>query len=307
MQKTVGIRFKPAGKIYHFDPKQIFLSVGDNVIVETARGLEYGNVASKVKYVPIEEIKQPIKPVIRKATEEDELIHAENLEKASEAYKICREQIVKHGLEMKLIRAEYTFDGSKIIFYFTADGRIDFRELVKDLAGIFRIRIELRQIGVRDEAKMLGGIGCCGKSLCCHQWLGEFQPVSIKMAKEQGLSLNPSKISGICGRLLCCLKYEHEDYECVLKQLPKIGANVMTPDGEGSVYKHNILAEKVAVKLNGDDHILKEYAISEIKKIKHDDKAKKPDEETYKKKKKHKLKKKSNNQTESSDITEDVE
>ena len=307
MQKTVGIRFKPAGKIYYFDPKQIFLSVGDNVIVETARGLEYGNVATKVKYVPIEEIKQPIKPVIRKASENDIQIHEENLDKANDAYKICKEQIIKHGLEMKLILAEYTFDGSKIIFYFTADGRIDFRELVKDLAAIFRIRIELRQIGVRDEAKMLGGIGCCGKALCCHQWLGEFQPVSIKMAKEQGLSLNPSKISGICGRLLCCLKYEHEDYECVLKQLPKLGSNVITPDGEGSVYKHNILAEKVSVKLNEDEHILKEYSISEIKKIKQDDKGQKTDENSSKKKNKHKSKKKNDQQSLEDEMTEDIE
>ena len=307
MQKTVGIRFKPAGKIYYFDPKQIFLSVDDNVIVETARGLEYGNVASKVQYVPIEEIKQPIKPVIRKATEKDELIHSKNILKAKEAYQICKEQIMKHGLEMKLIRAEYTFDTSKIIFYFTADGRVDFRELVKDLASIFRIRIELRQIGVRDEAKMLGGIGCCGKTLCCHQWLAEFQPVSIKMAKEQGLSLNPSKISGICGRLLCCLKYEHSDYECVLKQLPKIGSKVMTPDGEGLVCKYNILAEKVSVKLNEEEHVLKAYSASEIKKLKKDNKETSIDNNIPKKKKKHKSNKKNNDQKNESETKKDAE
>ena len=208
MQKVVGVRFKPAGKIYYFDPTNIYLKLEDNVIVETARGLEYGTVASKVKYVEEDEVTKPIKPVIRKATVKDTKTNEENLKKAEKALKICKEEIIKQKLDMKLIRAEYTFNASKVIFYFTADGRIDFRELVKNLASIFKIRIELRQIGVRDEAKILGGVGPCGCGLCCNKWLGEFEPVSIKMAKEQGLSLNPSKISGICGRLLCCLQYD---------------------------------------------------------------------------------------------------
>ncbi|MFA0815960.1 MAG: stage 0 sporulation family protein [Anaerofustis sp.] len=264
MQKIVGIRFKHAGKIYYFDPQQIYLKVGDNVIVETARGLEYGNVAMKVKYVEENELKHPIKPVVRKATFKDDKLHEKNLAKAEEAIGICKEQIIKHKLEMKLIRAEYTFDATKIIFYFTADGRVDFRELVKDLASIFRIRIELRQIGVRDEAKMMGGIGGCGRCLCCNKWLGEFQPVSIKMAKEQNLSLNPGKISGICGRLLCCLQYEHEFYEEALKELPDLGQTVKTPDGEGVVLKLNVLLDTVNVKLNSDDHIIREYSKNDL-------------------------------------------
>ena len=235
MQKIVGIKFKSVGKIYFFDPGQIYLKVGDNVIVETARGLEYGTVASKVRSVPEDSLKHTVKPVLRKGTPEDAVTNDNNLRKAIDAMRICQQQIEKDGLAMKLIRAEYTFDSSKVIFYFTADGRIDFRELVKELAGIFRIRIELRQIGVRDEAKLMGGIGCCGRELCCNKWLGDFEPVSIKMAKEQGLSLNPGKISGICGRLLCCLQYEHENYECVLKQMPSVGDKVRTPDGNGTV------------------------------------------------------------------------
>ncbi len=260
MQKIVGIRFKPAGKIYFFDPQQTYLKVGDNVIVETARGLEYGNVASKVRYIEETELKHPIKPVVRKSTLKDDKIHERNIEKAAEAVSVCKEQIAKHKLVMKLIRAEYTFDASKIIFYFTADGRVDFRELVKDLASIFRIRIELRQIGVRDEAKMMGGIGECGRCLCCNKWLGEFQPVSIKMAKEQNLSLNPGKISGICGRLLCCLQYEHEFYEQALKDLPDVGQIVKTPDGEGIVLKLNVLRDTANVRLMSDEHAIREYA-----------------------------------------------
>ena len=260
MQKIVGIRFKPAGKIYFFDPQQTYLKVGDNVIVETARGLEYGNVASKVRYIEESELKHPIKPVVRKSTLKDDKIHERNIEKATEAVSVCKEQIAKHKLVMKLIRAEYTFDASKIIFYFTADGRVDFRELVKDLASIFRIRIELRQVGVRDEAKMMGGIGECGRCLCCNKWLGEFQPVSIKMAKEQNLSLNPGKISGICGRLLCCLQFEHEFYEQALKDLPDVGQIVKTPDGEGIVLKLNVLRDTANVRLTTDEHAIREYA-----------------------------------------------
>ncbi len=266
MQKIVGIKFKSAGKIYYFDPQQIYLKIDDNVIVETARGLEFGTVASKVRMVEESELKHPIKPVIRKTTFKDEKTHEANISKAEEAIEICRKQIEKNKLEMKLIRAEYTFDASKIIFYFTADGRVDFRELVKDLAAIFRIRIELRQVGVRDEAKILGGIGCCGRSLCCNKWLGEFEPVSIKMAKEQGLSLNPGKISGICGRLLCCLQYEHETYECALKELPFVGDKVRTSDGVGTVTKLSVLAGKATVFFNKDE-VNREYDKNDLKVI----------------------------------------
>lgn len=257
MQKIVGIKFKSVGKIYFFDPGQIYLKVGDNVIVETARGLEYGTVASKVRMVNEDELKHPVKPVIRKGTPEDAITNENNIRKADDAMRLCQQQIEKDKLAMKLIRAEYTFDSSKVIFYFTADGRIDFRELVKELAAIFRIRIELRQIGVRDEAKLMGGIGCCGRELCCNKWLGDFEPVSIKMAKEQGLSLNPGKISGICGRLLCCLQYEHECYDYALKKLPSVGDKVKTPDGTGYVQKLNILAEKVTVDFG--ENGIKEY------------------------------------------------
>lgn len=269
MQKIVGIRFKSAGKVYYFDPQQIYLKLNDNVIVETARGLEFGTVVSRVRNAEDEEIKHPIKPVVRKATLKDEKTHEHNLKKAQEAMDICREEIEKHKLNMKLIRSEYTFDASKVIFYFTADGRIDFRELVKDLASIFRIRIELRQVGVRDEAKMLGGIGSCGRPLCCNKWLGDFEPVSIKMAKEQGLSLNPGKISGICGRLLCCLQYEHECYECALMELPEVGDRVKTPDGMGTVQNLATLAGKVTVKLDGEELNIKQYDKSQIKTVSH--------------------------------------
>ncbi|WP_329383892.1 stage 0 sporulation family protein [Anaerofustis butyriciformans] len=269
MQKVVGVRFKPAGKIYYFDPENIYLKLQDNVIVETARGLEYGTVAGKVKYVEDEEVTKPIKPVIRKATAKDTKIHEENLVKAEKALEICKKEIAKQGLDMKLIRAEYTFNAQKVIFYFTADGRIDFRELVKNLAAIFRIRIELRQIGVRDESKILGGLGPCGCELCCNKWLGEFQPVSIKMAKEQGLSLNPSKISGICGRLLCCLQYEHNCYEDALSRLPRVSDKVKTEDGVGTIERLNVLKETLLVKFENDGDIaFKEYKNDEVKVLK---------------------------------------
>lgn len=264
MVKVVGIRFKKAGKIYYFDPKEYELELGQNVIVETARGLEFGAVVTPIKYVTEEEIISPIKPVIRIATGKDEKTNEKNKEKEIKALEICKEKIEKHKLDMKLIDVEYTFDNNKVIFYFTSDGRVDFRELVKDLAAIFKIRIELRQIGVRDEAKMLGGLGPCGISLCCSKWLGDFEPVSIKMAKEQNLSLNPSKISGICGRLLCCLKYEQDFYEDVAKRLPSEGQKVNTNDGKGIIIKVNTLSESLVVKLDGDDAELKEYKLDEI-------------------------------------------
>lgn len=265
MQKVVGVRFKTAGKIYYFDPLGIHLEKGDNVVVETARGLEYGSVSSGIKYLEEDEIIKELKPVIRKATGKDRKQHEKNLKKAEEALEICRKEVEKEGLDMKLIRAEYTFNASKVIFYFTADGRVDFRELVKKLAAIFRIRIELRQIGVRDESKILGGVGPCGCELCCNKWLGDFQPVSIKMAKEQGLSLNPSKISGICGRLLCCLQYESEFYEDAIGRLPKVGDRVTTEDGRGVVERVNVLKETALVKFDNDGDIaFREYSCADI-------------------------------------------
>ncbi|MGI6685386.1 MAG: PSP1 domain-containing protein [Bacillota bacterium] len=213
MEQVVGVRFKKAGKIYYFSPGELELAAGDAVVVETARGMEYGRVVIAPKMVPLEEVVSPLKNVVRKATEQDTNVNNENKKRENEAFKICQQKIKEHSLPMKLVDVEYTFDVSKIIFYFTAEGRVDFRDLVKDLAAIFRTRIELRQIGVRDEAKMLGGIGSCGRILCCHSVLGDFQPVSIRMAKQQNLSLNPTKISGICGRLMCCLKYESDDYD----------------------------------------------------------------------------------------------
>ena len=252
MVTVVGVRFKAAGKIYYFDPGELMLKEGDFVIVETARGLEYGEITRGPEEVSEKSVVQPLKKVLRAADEEDQRRHQENLSKKQEALDICQKKIDGRGLEMKLIDVEYTFDNTKVIFYFTADGRVDFRELVKDLASVFKMRIELRQIGVRDEAKMLGGIGNCGRGLCCHTWLREFEPVSIKMAKTQGLSLNPAKISGICGRLMCCLKYENEAY-CALKAgLPDQGERVRTPDGVGVVVETNILREKVKVRLVQD-------------------------------------------------------
>ncbi len=253
MVTVVGVRFKKAGKIYYFDPDDIEIKLDDNVIVETARGIEFGHIVVAPKEVKEEEIVAPLKKVIRIATKEDVDTHTENKNKEEEAFEICLKKIDEHGLEMKLIDVEYTFDNNKVIFYFTADGRVDFRELVKDLASIFRTRIELRQIGVRDEAKMIGGLGPCGKAMCCSTFLGEFEPVSIKMAKEQSLSLNPTKISGICGRLMCCLKYEHETYEKIIEKIPEVGSIVITPKGEGTVVDTNVLLESVKVKLKVDD------------------------------------------------------
>lgn len=267
MIKVVGVRFRTAGKIYYFDPKDLKLPVGSHVIVETARGVEYGTVMTAPKGVTDDEVVQPLKPVIRAATPEDDKAEAKNREKERQAYKICLEKIQKHGLEMKLVEAEYTFDNNKLLFYFTADGRIDFRELVKDLASVFRTRIELRQIGVRDETKILGGIGICGRELCCHTFLSEFAPVSIKMAKEQNLSLNPTKISGVCGRLMCCLKNEEETYEYLNSRLPGVGDRVTTIDNlKGEVQSVNVLRQLVKVIVEyGDEKEIREYPVSELK------------------------------------------
>ena len=253
MVKVAGVKFKTAGKIYYFDPEELEVQLGDSVIVETARGMEFGMVAMEITEVDESEVVTPLKRIIRIADEKDHLQHEENLKKKKRAMDLCQEKIDKHGLVMKLIDVEYTFDNSKIVFYFTADGRVDFRELVKDLAGVFKMRIELRQIGVRDEAKMLGGIGSCGRDLCCHSWLSDFQPVSIKMAKVQNLSLNPSKISGICGRLMCCLKDENDIYMEFRKGMPDIGEKVRTPDGFGKVVDTNLLERDVKVRLYLDD------------------------------------------------------
>ncbi len=250
MTEVVGIRFKEVGKIYCFDPIGIKLEPGQYVIVETARGVECGLVSTGNEMVSEDKIVAPLKPILRVATEEDLKKVEKNKIKEKEAFKICEEKIAKHGLDMKLTEVEYTFDASKILFYFTADGRVDFRELVKDLAAVFKTRIELRQIGVRDEAKMLGGLGICGRPFCCHSYMGEFQPVSIKMAKEQGLSLNPVKISGTCGRLMCCLKYEQDAYEHLAKVTPKPGALVDTANGKGIVTESNLISGVVKVKLD---------------------------------------------------------
>ena len=267
MTKVVGVRFRVAGKIYFFDPLKYPIIKGDHVIVETARGVEYGTVVSDIKEVKDESISQPLKPVIRIATKEDDKREAENKEKEKEAYKVCLEKIRKHELDMKLIEAEYTFDNNKLLFYFTADGRIDFRELVKDLAAVFKTRIELRQIGVRDETKIVGGIGICGRPLCCHSYLSEFIPVSIKMAKEQNLSLNPTKISGVCGRLMCCLKNEEETYEYLNRKLPNIGDSVTTDDGlKGEVQSVSVLRQTVKVLVTVEDEKeLREYKVQELK------------------------------------------
>ena len=250
MAEVIGVRFKDVGKVYFFDPDGKQLKKFDKVIVETARGVECGEVATENREVEDEKIVYPLKKLIRIATEEDLETVARNKEKEKKAFEICMDKIAKHGLDMKLVEVEYTFDNNKILFYFTSDGRVDFRELVKDLAGVFRTRIELRQIGVRDESKMIGGLGMCGRPLCCSSFLGDFQPVSIKMAKEQGLSLNPTKISGTCGRLMCCLKYEQEAYEHLLRVTPKVGAIVETSDGRGTVVETNLL--KGVVKVNLD-------------------------------------------------------
>ena len=269
MTQIVGVRFKPVGKIYHFNPAGFDIKVGNKVVVETARGIEMGDVAVGLKEVCEEELSKPLKDVIRIANEEDFKRAEENKLKEKEAFDICCEMIKNHGLEMKLIEVEYTFDRSKVLFYFTAEGRVDFRELVKDLANRFRIRIELRQIGIRDEAKTLGSIGICGRELCCSRFLGEFAPVSIKMAKEQGLSLNPTKISGTCGRLMCCLKYEQENYEELLSITPRQGSLVETPDGKGTVEYVEILKGLVKVRIENDkEAALKEYNVADIKVLK---------------------------------------
>lgn len=267
MTKVIGVRFRTAGKIYFFDPLKFEIKRGDHVIVETARGIEYGTVVSGVREVEDEKITQPLKPVIRIANERDNEQQASNRLKEKDAFKICLEKIRKHELEMKLIDAEYTFDNNKVLFYFTADGRIDFRELVKDLASVFKTRIELRQIGVRDETKIVGGIGICGRPLCCHSYLSDFIPVSIKMAKEQNLSLNPTKISGVCGRLMCCLKNEEETYEELNRRLPGIGDFVTTDDGlKGEVQSVNVLRQlvKVIVDVN-DEKEIHEYEVGRLR------------------------------------------
>ena len=267
MTKIVGIRFRSAGKIYYFDPVDFELETAMHVIVETARGIEMGTVLIPPKEVEDDKVVQPLKPVIRIATDEDEKNVEKNKDREREAFKICKEKIIKHGLEMKLVDAEYTFDNNKLLFYFTADGRIDFRELVKDLAAVFRTRIELRQIGVRDETKILGGIGVCGRPLCCNTFLSDFVPVSIKMAKEQNLSLNPTKISGVCGRLMCCLKNEEETYEELNSNLPGIGDFVQTDDGlKGEVTSVSVLRQLVKVTVTIDDEKeSREYHVDQLK------------------------------------------
>jgi len=265
MVTVVGVRFKKAGKIYYFSPEGLSIKKFDNVIVETARGIEFGECVIAPKQVEDDKIISPLKNVIRLATADDIKRNKENKEKEKEAFEICSAKIEQHQLKMKLIDVEYTFDNNKVIFYFTADGRVDFRELVKDLASIFRTRIELRQIGVRDEAKMIGGLGPCGRTMCCSSFLGDFAPVSIKMAKEQSLSLNPTKISGICGRLMCCLNYEQETYENIRKRLPKVYSVVKTPFGKGEVVANNVVKEcvKVKIKTNEAEEIV-EVPISDI-------------------------------------------
>lgn len=268
MIKVIGVRFRQAGKVYFFDPMNMKIEKGQHVIVETARGVEYGNVVLGIREVEDDKVVLPLKPVIRIATAEDDKKEEANRKKEKEAYKICLEKIAKHKLEMKLIDVEYTFDNNKVLFYFTADGRIDFRELVKDLAAVFRTRIELRQIGVRDETKIRGGIGICGRVLCCQSYLSEFIPVSIKMAKEQNLSLNPAKISGMCGRLMCCLKNEQDTYEYLNSRLPDVGDKVSTKDGmTGEVYSVNVLRQKIKiiVTLENGEKDIKEYKVDEIK------------------------------------------
>ena len=267
MIKVIGVRFRKAGKVYYFDPLDFDIKQGSNVIVETARGVEYGFVVLAPKEVEDDKVIQPLKPVIRPATPEDDEIERANKEKEKEAFQICLEKIRKHELEMKLIDCEYTFDNNKVLFYFTADGRIDFRDLVKDLAAVFKTRIELRQIGVRDETKILGGIGVCGRPLCCHSYLTDFVPVSIKMAKEQNLSLNPTKISGVCGRLMCCLKNEEEAYEDLNSKLPGVGDFVTTKDGfKGEVQSVSVLKQRVKVVITkeNDEKEVKDYHTSEL-------------------------------------------
>ncbi len=268
MATVIGVRFRNAGKLYYFDPGPLWPTAGDAVIVETVRGIEYGEVVTGVSQIADELVTPPLKNVIRIATPEDAAHEEDNRSRESSAMEICEKKIAEHKLPMKLVKCEYTFDNSKILFYFTSDKRVDFRSLVKDLAAIFRTRIELRQIGVRDEAKMLGGLGMCGRPLCCTTFLGDFQPVSIKMAKEQSLSLNPTKISGVCGRLMCCLKYEEDTYEAVRKKMPRLGKDVITPDGRGTVTDLNILRETVRVRIpKGDETEIREYPLTDVRRI----------------------------------------
>lgn len=269
MKKIITVKFKKTGKAYYFDPLDFDIKKGDCVIVETSRGTELGTVVSGISTIDDSELKAPLKGVLRIATERDLERCAENKRREAEAFEICRQKIGAHKLDMKLVEVEYTFDGSKILFYFTADGRVDFRELVKDLANVFRTRIELRQIGVRDESKTLGSIGVCGRSLCCSEWLDDFMSVSIKMAKEQGLSLNPSKISGACGRLMCCLKYEQDTYEDIMRRMPKPEQKVKTPDGIGTVVSVELLRGRVRTEIDdGAEKIIRDYPASEIKPVK---------------------------------------
>lgn len=267
MTKVICVRFRTAGKIYYFAPGNFDIKKGSNVIVETARGVEYGRVVSDIHEVDDSEIVPPLKTVIRIATEEDRKVEEKNREREKDAFRVCLEKIAKHKLEMKLIDAEYTFDNNKILFYFTADGRVDFRELVKDLAAVFKTRIELRQIGVRDETKIIGGLGICGRELCCHAYLSDFAPVSIRMAKEQSLSLNPAKISGVCGRLMCCLKNEEDTYEYLNRRLPAVGDLVTAPDGsKGEVASVNVLRQMVKVLVEtGDEKEMHEYPVDDLK------------------------------------------
>ena len=268
MTTIVGVRFRNAGKLYYFDPGKLWPTAGDAVIVETTRGIEYAEVVTGVQEVEDGQLSHPLTPILRVATAEDARRNAENQVKRAEAHDICLKKIQEHKLEMKLVSVEYTFDGSKIIFYFTANGRVDFRALVKDLASIFKTRIELKQIGVRDEVKMLGGLGICGRPVCCSQFMSDFQPVSIKMAKEQNLSLNPTKISGVCGRLMCCLKYEEDHYEATRKRMPRIGRDVITPDGIGCVQDINVLKETVRVRIvKGDSSETNDYPLADIQRI----------------------------------------
>ena len=265
MVNVIGVRFENAGKLYFFDPGELWPTPGDYVLVETSRGIEFGEVVTGIKEIDDTTLQSPLKPVVRIASAEDLQHFKDNKAAEKEAYQVCQKKISEHKLDMKLVSVEYTFDNSKILFYFTANGRVDFRSLVKDLAGVFKTRIELRQIGVRDEAKMLGGLGICGRPICCGAFLGDFQPVSIKMAKEQNLSLNPTKISGVCGRLMCCLKYEQDQYEQTRKKMPKVGKEVITPDGPGVVWDLNIIKETVKVRIQkGESSELKDYPMDEV-------------------------------------------
>lgn len=268
MVNVIGVRFQNAGKLYFFDPGAYWPTPGDFVIVETARGVEFGEVVTGIREIDDTQLTAPLKKVVRVATAEDVQHAKDNKEAEKEAYTICQKKIADHRLDMKLVSVEYTFDNSKILFYFTANGRVDFRSLVKDLASVFRTRIELRQIGVRDEAKMLGGLGPCGRPICCGAFLGDFQPVSIKMAKEQNLSLNPNKISGVCGRLMCCLKYEQDHYEQTRKRMPRVGREVVTPDGPGTVWDLNVIKETVRVRIQkGDSSELRDYPVEAVQRV----------------------------------------